>query len=131
MSASLRSVLWPLPEDDITGLTTHGRPTAAIAARYSSGVSTKRYGEVGRPRVSAARRRMPSRSMVSRAARAVGITRWPCSRSNATSVSVWIASISGTIRCGCSRAISSRSAIASSMSSTCERCATCIAGASA
>lgn len=24
MSASLRSVLWPLPEDDITGLTTHG-----------------------------------------------------------------------------------------------------------
>ena len=43
---------------------------------------------------------MPSRSIVRRAARAVGITRWPLSRSSSTRVWVWIASISGTTRCG-------------------------------
>ena len=131
MSDSLRSVLWPLPEEDITGFTTHGRPMARTASRYSACVSTKRYGEVGRPSVSAASLRMPSRSIVRRAARAVGITRAAPSASSATSVSVWIASISGTTRCGCSRAIRARIAAGSSMSSTCERCATCMAGASA
>ena len=56
---------------------------------------------------------MPSRSIVSHAARAVGMTRMPpcdlrASRSSSTSVGVWIASISGTTRCGRSRSISAR-----------------------
>jgi hypothetical protein len=67
--------------------------------------------------------------MVRRAARAVGITRKP-SASSSINAGVAIASISGTISAGRSRSTSARSAAGSSMSSTCERCATCIAGAS-
>jgi hypothetical protein len=48
------------------------------------------------PSSSATKRRMPSRFMVSRAARAVGITLNP-SASNSTKVSVAMASISGTM----------------------------------
>jgi hypothetical protein len=128
MSAALRTVDWPLPEELITGFTTQGSPTASIAARYSSSVSAKRNGEVASPSSSAASRRMPSRSMVSRAAVAVGITRQP-SVSSASSSCVAMASISGTIRSGFSASTSARSAARSSMSITWARCATCIAGA--
>ena len=47
----------------MTGLTTQGNPTVWQAARNSSFVPAKRYGEVASPSSSAARRRMPSRSM--------------------------------------------------------------------
>ena len=50
---------------------------------------------------------MPSRSIVSRAARAVGITVKP-SLSSSSSVGVAIASISGTMSCGRSRSTSAR-----------------------
>jgi hypothetical protein len=73
---------------------------------------------------------MPSRSIVRRAARAVGIT-VHLAFSRSTSVCVWIASISGTIRCGFSFSTTFLIAAPSSMLITCERCATCIAGASA
>ena len=71
---------------------------------------------------------MPSRSMVSRAARAFGVTTKPCASS---SINVWvaIASISGTISAGISWVITLFKAAPSSMSITCERCATCMAGA--
>ncbi|KAF1055971.1 MAG: hypothetical protein GAK41_00250 [Burkholderia gladioli] len=36
MSASSRTTDWPLPDDDITGFTTHGKPIDAIAALNSS-----------------------------------------------------------------------------------------------
>ncbi|SKV63184.1 Uncharacterised protein [Mycobacteroides abscessus subsp. massiliense] len=52
---------------------------------------------------------MPSRSMVSRAARAVGITRTVPSASRASRVAVAIASISGTTRSGFSASIRARS----------------------
>jgi len=71
---------------------------------------------------------MPSRSIVSHAARAVGITLIP-SFSNSTSVGVWMASTSGTTRSGFSCSMSARSAAPSSMSMTWLRWATCIAGA--
>lgn len=74
---------------------------------------------------------MPSRFMVSWAARAVGITRASPSVSTFTSSSVAIASISGTMTCGRSCSITARSAAASVMAITWLRCATCIAGASA
>src|SRR5579885_2224789 len=64
ISAGVFTVDWPLPEELITGFTTHGRPIAATAARYSSGLPAKRYGEVLSFNSSAASRRMPSRSMV-------------------------------------------------------------------
>jgi len=31
--AASRATLWPLPEEDITGFTTQGKPTASHAAR--------------------------------------------------------------------------------------------------
>ena len=31
--AAVRTSDWPLPDDDMTGLTTHGRPIRSIAAR--------------------------------------------------------------------------------------------------
>jgi hypothetical protein len=68
--------------------------------------------------------------MVSRAARAVGITRKP-SASIASSVGVWIASISGTTSVGRSASITPRSAAGSSIGMTWLRWATCIAGAPA
>ena len=73
---------------------------------------------------------MPSRSMVNRVARAVGTTRTPLASTSA-STCVAIASISGTTTCGRTVDSTMRSASASSMSTTCERCATCMAGASA
>ncbi len=48
-------------------------PSSPTASRYSAIEPANRYGEVGSPSCSAASRRMPSRSIVSRAARAVGI----------------------------------------------------------
>jgi hypothetical protein len=57
---------------------------------------------------------MPSRSIVNRAARAVGITVKPFF-SSSCSVGVAIASISGTIRCGCSRSINAANAAPSNM----------------
>ena len=39
---SRSTLLWPLPDDDITGLTTHGKPIARAAARNSS--SDRRSG---------------------------------------------------------------------------------------
>jgi Cu(I)/Ag(I) efflux system protein CusF len=71
---------------------------------------------------------MPSRFIVRRAARAVGMTSARPSASISTSVSVAMASISGTMRCGFSCSISARSAAPSVMSITCARCATCMAG---
>ena len=41
-SPALRITDWPLPEDDITGLMTHGVPSASTAAWTSSSVSQKR-----------------------------------------------------------------------------------------
>jgi len=108
-----------LPELLITGLTTQGKPMAgwpsvpSIAACSSASESQKRYGLVGRPSVSAARRRMPSRSIVRRAARAVGMTRTTPSASSASSTGVAMASISGTTRSGRSASISARSAAGS------------------
>ncbi|KAF1055972.1 MAG: hypothetical protein GAK41_00251 [Burkholderia gladioli] len=55
---------------------------------------------------------MPSRFIVSWVARAVGITSATPAASRAASASVAIASISGTIRCGCSDSTSARSATA-------------------
>ena len=112
------------------GLSTAGRPTSASAARSSSAVATNRYGDVGSPSSSAAKRRMPSRFMVRCAARAVGTTRSP-SASSSTSRPVAIASISGTTRWGRSWEITARSASPSNIDNTWLRCATCIAGASA
>ena len=66
--------------------------------------------------------------MVSLAASAVGMHVWP-SFSSATNVSVAMASISGTIRWGFSSATTRRMASPSSMEKTCERWATCMAGA--
>ena len=76
----------------------------------SSRLSAKRYGDVGSRASSAARRRMPSRFIVSCAARAVGIDLGKASLLDSTSASVAIASISGTTRCGRSCSISRRSA---------------------
>ena len=76
------------------------------------------------PSVSAASRRMPSRFIVSFAARAVGITCVTPAASSATSASVAIASISGTTMCGRSCSISRVSAAASVIAITCARCAT-------
>jgi hypothetical protein len=67
---------------------------------------------------------MPSRFMVSCAARAVGITSARPSASMASSASVAMASISGTISAGRSRSTSARSAAPSVMSIPCARCAT-------
>ena len=72
---------------------------------------------------------MPSRSMVSRAARAVGMTVTPWA-SRASSSSVAMASISGTTKSGFSASMTARKAWASSMLITWERWATCMAGAS-
>ena len=67
---------WPFPDEDITGFTMQGKPMpASVAARSSSRVLAKTYGEVGKPSTSAASRRIPSRFMVSCAARADGMTR--------------------------------------------------------
>ena len=100
-------------------------PVGALTFRLKGG-----YFAVGSWSSSAATRRIASRSIVSRAACAVGMTRQP-SLSSATSSCVAIASISGTIRCGFSCSTTRRSAARSSMSITWLRCATCIAGASA
>ena len=70
-----RTTLWPRPDELMTGLTTHGVPMASTASRNSASLPANRYGDVRRPSSSAARRRMPSRSIVSRTARAVGMTR--------------------------------------------------------
>ena len=74
MSDADRMTLWPWPEELMIGLTTHGMPTACTAASNSSRVAAKRYGLVGTLSSSAARRRIPSRFMVSFVARAVGTT---------------------------------------------------------
>lgn len=58
----------------ITGFTTHGMPTSRTASVNSARVEAKRYGEVGNPNSSAARRRIPSRFMVNLVALAVGTT---------------------------------------------------------
>ncbi len=71
---------------------------------------------------------MPSRSIVSRAARAVGITHEP-SASSSRSTGVAIASSSGTMKCGFSWVMTRRSSAPSVIGMTCDRCATCIAGA--
>ncbi|CFW30523.1 Uncharacterised protein [Bordetella pertussis] len=86
---------------------------------------------MGRPRVSAASRRMPSRFMVRWAARAVGVTCTAPSSSSATSRSVAMASISGTTTCGRSCSMTCRSACGSVMETTWARCATWWPGASA
>ncbi len=72
---------------------------------------------------------MPSRSMVRRAARAVGITRTTPSDSSFCSSAVASASISGTTRSGFSRSISARSATGSLIVIVCAWCATCWPGA--
>src|SRR3989344_7699285 len=89
-SADFRATLWPWPEDDIVGFITHGHPTARASSSSSLSDDAKRYGEVGNFNFSAARRRMPSLSIVRRVARAVGITVQP-SFSNSTRVGVAIA----------------------------------------
>ncbi len=117
-----------MPDDDITGLSTHGIPIRPTAARTSSWESANAYGEVGRPSSSAASRRMPSRSMVSRVARAVGTTVVPPASTSA-SAPVAIASISGITRSGASCSISVDSETGSVMSIACQRWATWCAGA--
>ena len=102
---------------------------SAIAALSDARLSAKRYGDVGRPSVSAASRRMPSRFIVSWAARALGMTSATPARSMSTSTSVAIASISGTMICGRSCSMSFRSAPASVIVITCVRCATWWPGA--
>ena len=119
----------PLPLLLITGLTTHGTPIACTAAVNCSTVEANRYGEVGRPSSSAASRRMPSRSIVRRVARAVGTTRTP-SASSASSSSVARASTSGTTRSGRTSCTSARRATGSVMSSTRRWGVTRMAGAS-
>ena len=57
-----------MPEELITGLTTHGIPILATPALNSSSVSANTYFDVGSPSFSAARVRIPSLSMVVRAA---------------------------------------------------------------
>lgn len=42
MSAAVRTRLWPLPDELMIGLTTHGRPIAATASRNSASVAAKR-----------------------------------------------------------------------------------------
>ncbi len=74
---------------------------------------------------------MPSRFMVSCAARALGTVRISPSASISTSASVARASISGTTMCGRSASISARSAAPSLMATVCARCATWWPGASA
>src|SRR5438094_10366830 len=75
-----RTIDWPLPDDEITGLTTQGSPMPfdfappSIAAFNSCCDAAKRYADVGKLSVSAARWRIPSRFIVSTVARAVGIT---------------------------------------------------------
>src|SRR5438876_12389683 len=80
-SSSLeRTTDCPLPDDEIVGFTTQGkpiplvRPSPAIAAINSCSDAANRYVDVGSLSVSAARRRMPSRFIVSTDARAVGMT---------------------------------------------------------
>ena len=82
-------------EELITGLTIHGVPIRSIALRQASTSAANSKGDVGRSSSSAAKRRIPSRSIVSCVARAVGTTFRP-SASSCTSVSVAIASTSGT-----------------------------------
>ena len=71
---------------------------------------------------------MPSRSIVRRAARAVGTTRTP-SASTASSASVASASISGTTTCAPQERIAAASSRASDISTVSALCATCWAGA--
>ena len=112
----------------MTGLTTHGNPTAWAPARSSSSEPANRWGEVGRPRSSLAKRRSASRSMQIEAMVALGTT-WMPARSASKSTCVAIASISGMMMSGSTPAMSSARACASLMSSTCASCATCCAGA--
>ena len=110
------------------GLTTQGQPTTPSAARNSARSDANAYGDVLTPSCSAASRRMPSRSIVRRVARAVGMTQNP-SASSSTSAGVAIASSSGTMKSGSSARMTRFSSAASVMAMTCERWATCIAGA--
>lgn len=71
---------------------------------------------------------MPSRSMVSFAARAVGTTVVPAA-SISSSAPVAMASISGMTRSGASCSMSVASVTGSVMSIACQRCATWCAGA--
>jgi hypothetical protein len=115
-SAGPSILLWPLPRAAHHRLDDAGvadAPLPSIAACSSASESQKRYGLVGRRSVSAARRRMPSRSIVSRAARAVGITRTTPAASSSSSTGVAMASISGTTSIGFSASISARSAAGS------------------
>src|SRR3989344_4664161 len=127
-SLSFSTLLCPCPEEDIGGFKKQGKPTSAAPFLSSSSDDAKWYGEVGKFNSSAARRRMPSRSIVRRVARAVGITVQP-SFSSSTSVCVAIASISGTMNVGFSFSTTSRIFSPSSIENTYARCAICIAGA--
>ena len=129
MSASVFTVLWPLPLLDMMGFTTHGNPMFSMAAKNSSFVAANSKGDVRSPSSSAAKRRMPSRFIVSCAARAVGMISTSPAASIAASVSVAIASTSGTTKCGRSCSITARNASPSSIEITWARSATCIAGA--
>ena len=116
-----------LPDELITGLTTHGIPSSPMASRYSAIESANRYGDVlqsqrlgGEPANAFAIHRQ-------RAARAAGITE---------ALAFQLQQRRRRDRfdfrhddCGRSRSMTAASAVPSSMLITCERCATCIAGA--
>ena len=123
-----KAQLWPLPDDDMTGLTTQGKPTVPEATTASSRLSAKTYAEVFNPSCWAAKSRIPSRFIVNCTAFADGTTCQP-SASRATSIVVSIASISGTIWSGRCRSTAARSAAPSSIGKTSRASATCIAGA--
>src|SRR5439155_23092575 len=80
-SSSLqRTTDCPLPDEEIVGFTTQGKPipllraSPTIAAVNSCSDAAKRYVDVGNLSVSASTRRMPLRVIVSFVARAVGMT---------------------------------------------------------
>jgi hypothetical protein len=100
-----------------------------MAACNSASESANTYGLVGSDSVSAASRRMPSRSIVSRAARAVGITRTTPAASSSSSIGVAMASISGTTIVGRSAMISAFSCCGSLIVIVRAWCATWCPGA--
>ena len=74
MPSASFTVLWPLPDDDMTGLTTSGKPMRCAAAANSSRLVAYSKVEVARPNSLAARSRIASRFIVNCAARADGTT---------------------------------------------------------
>ena len=97
----VRTRLWPLPEDDITGLTTHGRPIvgdrgAVVLERVDEAVGRGRQAERFRGEAADAFAiHRQARGARGRDHPRVCVPRSANSCSSSTSVCVWIASISG------------------------------------